>query len=78
METFAPANDQIEKTFLIKKIDKKLDFSWNIDQSPNPIRNQKTQLPKRPSEGRGSWISRFIYSPFPKDITHKISSSVVS
>lgn len=50
METLAPANNQIEETFLMKKLLQKLDFFENIDQSPNPILNQK----KRPSEGRGS------------------------
>lgn len=44
MGTLAPANSQIEETFLIKK---KLYKIWTFlktkDQSLNPILNQKTQ-----------------------------------
>lgn len=45
MGTLAPANSQIEDTFLIKK---KIDIKFGLflktkDQSPNPILNQKTQ-----------------------------------
>lgn len=69
MGTLAPANSQIEETFLIKKNWYKIwTFLKTKDQSPNPILNQKTQ---NDHLGRGPDFS-------PEDVKHKISSSIVS